>query len=130
MQLLCEKESLISSLQREMFSKSRKELLAKCEECNTFALEYFNRLSKSKIFPELNVQESDMGIYSHNYGLSSIEKPSDPEATKTQSNIDKSDTLAYYRIWKNANDHIRRVMFHYSSLNSITFGCNLDYLII
>ena len=64
----------------------------------------------------------DMDFYNHHFGIASVEKrvlTVDKYANVENQYIkDQPTTLVYYRIWKNANDNIRRLLFHYSSLSS------------
>jgi hypothetical protein len=84
-----------------MFRISRDELIVDIEVCDS-KRDFFN-----------NGAGDDQGFYFHNFGLAMIERRIDLDKPSEGS----PNTLVYYRIWKNANDNIRRIMFHYSSLN-------------
>lgn len=104
--LLCRNEWAIERLQTEMFRLARDELLVDTDICDS-----------NKALSNISASNGDdMGFYQHNYGLTMIERREDLDGNKKNS----SNTLVYYRIWKNANDNIRRIMFHYSSLSDFT----------
>ena len=113
---MCKDESLITHVQAHLFHLSRSELLIDCETCDDTASEYMRSFQKS-IDSEYHEAGGDMGFYTHNYGMATVEKRNDIEEVSQMTSSHKATTLVYYRIWKNANDNIRRIMFHYSSLN-------------
>jgi hypothetical protein len=106
---LCRNELAIERLQREMFRLARDELLVETDVCDT-------KISISSNSSSIDASGNDMGFYYHNFGLTMVERREDLESKQKNA----TNTLVYYRIWKNANDNIRRIMFHYSSLNDFT----------
>ena len=119
----------MTHVQAHLFHLSRSELLVECETCDNTASEYMRNFQKN-FDSEYHEAEAgggggggDMGFYTHNYGMATVEKRNDIEevtrmaSSSSSSSSHKATTLVYYRIWKNANDNIRRIMFHYSSLN-------------
>jgi len=100
----CSNFSDLEHLLKEMFRLARDELIVPIE-----LSEFNDDLYTNKSL--LSMTESDMGFYRFNFGMTMIERRRNIDS----NNINAADSLVYYRIWKNANDNIRRIMYRYYS---------------
>jgi hypothetical protein len=90
-------------LSQRMFRLARDELIEKVNICDF-----------QDAFSPSPMPDRDMGFYSFNFGLSIVDRHKDD-----QNHTRSSKSLVYYRIWKNANDHIRRIMIRYSTSTKV-----------
>lgn len=129
---LQEQENLLNIVQAEMFRLSRYDMLVECDLCDNFSKDYIRRWREMLSENGYRTSSKDMDFYNHHFGIASVEKRAaqtvdvNSLSKQDETSNDKSNqnmrnpptTLVYYRIWKNANDNIRRLLFHYSSLSN------------
>jgi hypothetical protein len=81
--LICSDPSIVLYVQREQIRKARLEIFGSSQE---------------------GFQGNDLDFYKYNYGTVEI---------NVEQNAKQYSSIVYYRIFKNANDHIRTMLFNY-----------------
>ena len=96
-ELFCTDDAALELLIQKMFRLARDELIETTNVCD------FQDTASA-----IPATDRDMGFYRFNFGLSTVDRREDDRHHTPSTN-----TLVYYRIWKNANDNIRRIMYRY-----------------
>ena len=98
-ELLCTDNVALELLSQRMFRLARDELIEAINVCD------FQGTASPTPVPD-----KDMGFYRFNFGLSIVDRHKDDH-----NHTPSYNSLVYYKILNNANDHIRRIMIRYGT---------------
>ena len=123
---LCLNEEAVLFLQRDQFRRAQKEILD-LEDCSygrksviessTDSDKHRHSLHQFRRDVNTNQFQTDGLFYTHSFGGVSIANASCSgtlTGPKGKRDFSSCPQLGYYIIWKNANEHIRSVLYRYS----------------